>query len=233
MDQVEPLIENTYVVVPYYNEETVINEVVTSLLPYSRHIIIVDDGSAKTASAQMKNLKGLTVLRHKINLGQGAAIQTGLEYALKKGASYIVTFDGDGQHDASDIPSLLKPLENGEAEISLGSRFITNGSHNATTGRKRVLKTGRLVNYFFTGLLLTDSHNGFRAFTRQAAAKFKLRENRMAHATEILSVIRKKKITYKEVPVRINYTSYSKNKGQSSMNSIRIFFDLVLHKLFE
>lgn len=128
---------------------------------------------------------------------------------------------------------MLFPLQNNEADITLASRFLKPGHHNASWPRKLILKTGRWVNYFFTGLSLSDAHNGLRAMSRNAAEKIILKENRMAHATEILSLIKKHALKYKEVPSTVTYSEYSKSKGQSVFNSIRIFFDLVLHKLFE
>jgi len=196
-------------------------------------IVVVDDGSKIKIAPLLSGVPRTHTIRHKVNLGQGAAIQTGISYALKKGASYIITFDGDGQHSVTDIPAMLAPLRDGDADITLASRFIRKGSHNASRGRQRVLKAGRWVNYFFTGISLSDSHNGLRAMNRHAAEKIQLKENRMAHATEILFAIRKHKLRYREVPATVLYTDYSKNKGQSVLNSIRIFFDLVLHKLFE
>ena len=150
-----------------------------------------------------------------------------------QGAQYLVTFDADGQHAATDIPALLFPLQNNDADITLASRFLKPGHHNAPLLKKILLNVARLVNYFFTGLYLSDAHNGLRAMTRHAAENIVIRENRMAHATEILFAIKKHKLKFREVPATVLYTEYSKNKGQSVFNSIRIFFDLVLHKIFE
>ncbi len=219
------------IVVPAYNEGEVLVQVVSNLQAVRNYdLIIVDDGSNNPVTL---NAAAVHLLRHRVNLGQGAALQTGIAYAVKKGYMYIVTFDADGQHDVLDIPAMLLPLRSGEADITLASRFLKPGSHNATFFRKLVLKTGRWVNYFFTGIYLTDAHNGLRAMTKGAAAQIELKENRMAHATEILFSIKKNKLRWKEVPASVLYTSYSKSKGQSVFNSIRIFFDLVLHKLFE
>ena len=144
-----------------------------------------------------------------------------------------MTFDADGQHLSSDIQSLLEPLQNNEADICIASRFLEKGRHNATKGRKITLKAGRWVNYFFTGLFLSDAHNGLRAMNRIAAKKIRLKENRMAHASEFLIAIKKNKLRYKEIPASVVYSDYSRKKGQSVFSSVRIFFDLVLHKLFE
>ncbi len=225
--------KNIYIVVPAFNESVVIKKVVEELIPYDYTIVVVDDGSAIKMATALNGLPGIQTIRHKVNLGQGAALQTGISYALKKGASYIITFDADGQHSAADIPAMLEPLQQGNVDITLASRFIRKGSHNASRLKQLILKLGRWVNYFFTGLYLSDSHNGLRAMNRHAAEKIELKENRMAHATEILFSIREHKLRYREVPATVLYTAYSKNKGQSVLNSIRIFFDLVLHKLFE
>ena len=222
-----------FVIIPFYNENTVIREVIEDLLPYNYQIVLVNDGSTKSPYNILKDIDSLYFLHHKVNLGQGAAIQTGIDFALQKGAEYLVTFDADGQHLSSDIQSLLEPLQNNEADICIASRFLEKGRHNATKGRKITLKVGRWVNYFFTGLFLSDAHNGLRAMNRTAADKFNLKENRMAHATELLIAIKKNKIRYKEIPATVVYSDYSRKKGQSVFSSIRIFFDLVLHKLFE
>jgi polyprenyl-phospho-N-acetylgalactosaminyl synthase len=220
------------IVVPVFNEGKVLQEVVKNLFAAKAyHLVIVDDGSAMPV--KLEESENISILRHRVNLGQGAALQTGLSYAVKKGFRYIVTFDADGQHAATDIPDMLQPLVAGEADITLASRFLKPGMHNASLGKKIVLKAGRWVNYLFTGIYLTDAHNGLRAFTTKAAAAIEIKENRMAHATEVLFEIKKKKFRWKEVPATVMYTDYSKGKGQSVFNSIRIFFDLVLHKLFE
>ena len=221
-----------FVIIPYYNEISVIRKVVVGI-PEGYNIVLVDDGSVISPKTVLQGLKNLHVIRHKVNLGQGAAIQTGLEYALKNDAGLVITFDADGQHSPHDFPAILEPLLKGEADITLGSRFLGQQKSNATLSRKFILKAGRWVNYFFTGLYLSDSHNGLRGMTRATASLIQLKENRMAHATEILFIIRKSRLKFKEVPVTVTYTDYSKKKGQSVFNSVRIFFDLVLHKLFE
>jgi glycosyltransferase involved in cell wall biosynthesis len=223
---------NTFIIVPVFNEnKEVLEQTIIELLKTFFRIVIIDDASA--VEIHLPQDTTIFFLRHAVNLGQGAALQTGIEFALGKGAEYIVTFDADGQHSTTDIPAMLSPLQNNEADITLASRFLKPGHHNASWQRKLLLKAGRWINYLFTGLYLSDSHNGLRAMTRNAAAKISLKENRMAHATEILFAIKKHKLKYGEVPANITYTEYSKGKGQSVFNSIRIFFDLVLHKLFE
>lgn len=222
-----------FVIIPFYNENFVIEEVIKTLLPFNYQIVLVDDGSVISPVQLLNEFNSIYFLRHKVNLGQGAALQTGIDFALQNGAEWIITFDADGQHLATDIESLLVPLQNNNADICIASRFLEKGTHNATAGRMLTLKAARWVNYLFTGLILSDAHNGLRAISRNAAEKFDLKENRMAHATEFLIAIKKHKLRLKEVPASVYYSTYSRKKGQSVFSSIRIFFDLVLHKLFE
>ncbi|HEV8285099.1 MAG TPA: glycosyltransferase family 2 protein [Chitinophagaceae bacterium] len=223
--------KNVFVIVPAYNEDEIIQSVIKELLPYNYTLVIVDDGSSRNLYSLIKNLP-VYILRHAINMGQGAALQTGIEFALSKNAEYIVTFDSDGQHAADDIDKLLEAFSDNDVDVVLGSRFINGSAHNITIKRKLLLKIARYLNYFFTGLLLTDAHNGLRAMNRIAASSIRLQENRMAHATEILAQIKKAKLRFKEVPVHVYYTDYSKRKGQSAWNSFRIFFDVLLNKIF-
>ena len=228
-----PDTNNVFIIIPFYNENAVIREVIEALLPFQYQIVIVDDGSAESPIEKLKGMGAIYFLHHKVNLGQGASLQTGIDFALQKGAKWLVTFDADGQHLASDIQSLLAPLQNNEADICIASRFLEKGKHNATKGRKITLKRVIWVNYLFTGLFLSDAHNGLRAMSRAAAEKIQLKENRMAHASAFLINIKKHRLRYKEIPASVVYSEYSRKKGQSVFSSIRIFFDLVLHKLFE
>lgn len=222
---------SVFIIIPVYNEHQALQQMIDELEQKHYCIAVVDDGSAIDVYPLLKNRK-FFFLQHDINLGQGAALQTGIEFALSKGADYIVTFDGDGQHKIKDVDNLLNALSETEADIVLGSRFIEHGKQ-VPLRRRLVLQTARIVNFLFTGFLLSDAHNGLRAMTRYAAEKIQLKENRMAHATEILSLIKKHHLKYVEVPVEIHYTKYSLEKGQTAMNSFRIFFDLLLNKIFK
>ena len=224
--------KDVFVIMPAYNENLIIQPVIQELLPYQYNIVVIDDGSAKTLAPLLKKIP-VYFIRHKVNLGQGAALQTGIEFALSKQAKYIIMFDADGQHQASDIEKLLLYLINEKVDIVSGSRFMKGSSHNMSSGRKLFLQIARFANFFFTGLLLTDAHNGLRAITREAAQKIKITENGMAHATEILNQISKRRLRHREVPVTIHYTEYSKKKGQTLTSSFRIFFDLLLNKIFK
>jgi glycosyltransferase involved in cell wall biosynthesis len=219
----------TWIVIAAYNEEHSIADVVKGLKRNGyQNVVVVDDGSPDKTSREAK--KGTRyVVRHKKNKGQGAALRTGIRYALRKGADIIVTFDADGQHRVKDIPALVKPVAKGEVDVALGSRFLGKKS-NIPLFRRIVLKGGAFVVWLFYGVWLTDSHNGFRALSRMAAQKIKITCLRQAHASEIVAEIKKNKLRYKEVPVVIKYTKYSMEHGQSSFNSIRIFWEMLRHK---
>lgn len=224
--------KKTFIIVPAFNEKAVIRMVVEEILQFGCKVIVIDDGSLEDIRSEVEGIKEVIYLRHKVNLGQGAALQTGIDFALQRGAAYLITFDADGQHCAKDIPTMLAPLINDEADVVLASRFLIKSSHNASLLKQAVLKGGRWVNYVFTGLYLSDAHNGFRALNRIAALSIRINENRMAHATEIVAQVKKNKLRYKEIASKVTYTSYSRRKGQSPLNSLKIFFDLVLQKLF-
>jgi glycosyltransferase involved in cell wall biosynthesis len=220
------------VVIPVYNEGPVIRQVITSLLKIVTTIIVVDDGSSIPVIKQLHDLP-VVLLQHKVNLGQGAAIQTGLTYARKLHADIAITFDADGQHNEEDINSLLAPIINNEADVVLGSRFLHDSVSTVPFTKKFILQVARIINFLFSGVLLTDAHNGLRALNRKALEKTNLTENRMAHASEFLFEIKNHKLRWKEIPVHIRYTDYSIQKGQKSRDSIKVLFDLLLHKFFK
>jgi glycosyltransferase involved in cell wall biosynthesis len=214
---------NVYAVIPAYNENAVIESVVEALLPYRFHLIVVDDGSEIALYPLFKN-SPVTILRHAVNMGR---------VPPSKQAEYIVTFDADGQHQSGDIETLLQKLRNNEANILLGSRFLKGAYHNMPTMRKIILHTARYLNFCLTGLLLSDAYNGMRAMNQTAAKSIHIRANGMAHATELLTQIKKGKLRYAEVPVSIHYTPYSRKKGLTTWSSFRIFFDILLNKIFK
>lgn len=215
-----------WVVVPAYNEASVIGGVVEGLTSRGHRVVVVDDGSADD-TAEVARKAGAVVLRHAVNRGQGAALQTGITFALRRGAEQIVTFDSDGQHDPGDVEALVTPLRTGRADVTLGSRFI--GSSEGMPGlRKAILSLAVVFTRVASGARVTDTHNGLRAFTRTAAAKLDIRLDRMAHASEILDQIVRNDLSFEEVPVHIRYTDYSKRKGQSSLAALRILADYVL-----
>jgi polyprenyl-phospho-N-acetylgalactosaminyl synthase len=168
---------------------------------------------------------------HPVNLGQGAALQTGIDYALAQGAEILVTFDADGQHRVTDIAIMVEALRRERADFALGSRFLGQ-TYNLPTLRRWVLYAATIFTRLTTGLRLTDSHNGLRVLTRKGAAAIRLRQNRMAHASEILVEIAHSGLRYVEVPVTIEYTAYSLAKGQRIGDSVSILLDLFAQELY-
>jgi glycosyltransferase involved in cell wall biosynthesis len=224
-----PQNDRVFVVIPALNEGTVIGEVVRGVRQGWPQVVVVDDGSTDDTGSQAM-AAGASVVRHAVNLGQGAALQTGITYALRLGASHIVTFDADGQHDPQDIGALVAALEHSQAEVALGTRF--RGTVVGMPWHRRVLlQAARLVNYAFTGLRLSDAHNGVRVLTRSAASQLRLRQPGMAHATEIIAQVARLGLSHVEVPVTIRYTAYSLAKGQKLGNSVHILLDLLLRGL--
>jgi len=220
-----------FIIVPAFNEQEVLRQTISELVEPGYSVVLVDDGSS-IPQQQFVTHFPVHCVRHELNLGQGAALQTGTEYALEKGAEFIIHFDADGQHLVSDISKLLRPLLNNDCDVVFGSRFLNNTTNAVPFTKKILIHTARYVHSFFSGLLLTDAHNGLRAMNRKAASLLVITENRMGHASELLFLIQQHKLRLQEVAVTILYTAYSKDKGQSSWNSIRIGFDLLLHKLF-
>ena len=171
------------------------------------------------------------MVAHPLNLGQGAALQTGIDYALAQDAEIIVTFDADGQHRVSDIVRLTAALVDEQADFALGSRFLGNAP-NLPMARRLMLQAATLFTRLTTGLAITDTHNGLRAMTRRGAAAIRLRQNRMAHASEFLSQIAVSGLRYVERPVTIEYTAYSLAKGQNMRDAVLILLDLFAHRLY-
>ncbi len=222
-----PAMERTaFAVVPAYNEAQVLAGSVRALTAAALRVVVVDDGSTDETSA-VARAAGATVLRHVINRGQGAALQTGIGYALRRGAEQIVTFDADGQHGVEAVSDLLQPLREGRADVVLGSRFL-DGRTRVPLLRRLTLKAAVLFTRLMTGMRVTDTHNGLRALTRHAAECIALRQDRMAHASEILDQIAAARLRYVEVPVRIRYSDYSRSKGQRSLGAFRVAADYLL-----
>jgi polyprenyl-phospho-N-acetylgalactosaminyl synthase len=219
-----------YVVIPAYNEGTVIFRVVSDVKRAGYSVVVIDDGSSDTTAEQAR-AAGATVIKHPFNLGQGAALQSGIEYALAHAAECVVTFDADGQHRVSDISRLTEALVRERADFALGSRFLGEAP-DLPPLRRLVLHAATAFTRLTTGLQLTDTHNGLRAMTRRGASVIKLRQNRMAHASECLAQIARSGLRYVEQPVTIEYSAYSLAKGQRVRDAVHILLDLFARKLY-
>ena len=216
-------------VIPAYNEASAIMPVVKAVCDAVERVIVVNDGSSDNTAALAADA-GATVLSHALNRGQGAALQTGITYAVREGFDAVVTFDADGQHRAEEIPIVLGPIIQGKADVVLGSRFLDSKA-NIPTVRRLVLKTATALTRLYTGLDVTDAHNGFRAFSRSAASAIDLQQEGMAHASEVLEQIKRFRLRYVEVPVTITYTDYSLSKGQRLTNAFKIIWELLLGRV--
>ena len=208
-----------------YNEATVVSSVIQELLETFPHVVCVDDGSTDD-SAALARKAGAVVVAHPVNLGQGAALQTGIEYAVQDPQlDAVITFDADGQHRVQDAAAMLARIRAGEADVVLGSRFL-DGRGEVSALKRLVLRTAAIQSRISTGYRLTDAHNGLRAISADVARKIHLTQNRMAHASELVHQFAALNARVVEQPVHIVYTEYSKSKGQSLLNGINILADL-------
>ena len=228
-----------FIILPAFNEVKVIGRVLDDLKKELKHlkqlkqfkelepvIIVVDDASSdKTGKIARK--KGMVVLRHVINRGLGGALATGLEYARINNADIAVTMDSDGQHDPQDLHKIIKPIVEKKAEVVIGSRFLER-SNSIPWDRKPVLWASNIITFLFFGIYTTDSQSGFRAFSKRAIKKIKLKTQRMEVSSELFDQIKKNNLRLMEVPIKVIYTPYSREKGQSNLNALKILVKLIL-----
>jgi glycosyltransferase involved in cell wall biosynthesis len=218
--------DDDWLVVPLYNEATVVAEVVAGAIGTFPNIVCVDDGSTDGSGAAAR-AAGATVLTHAANLGQGAALQTGISFVCEQpGARVLVTFDADGQHQVQDAAEMVDLIASGETSIVFGSRFL-DGRTKPGLLKRTILKFAVWFTKQSTGMRLTDAHNGLRAMTVQAARGVHLQQDRMAHASEIVLQLGRTGLPWREHPVHVLYTDYSRGKGQSMWNSVNILVDLL------
>lgn len=218
---------DVWLIVPVYNEATVVGDVVRGALRTFPNIVCVDDGS-RDGSADQIRAAGAHLVRHPINLGQGGALQTGIEYArAQPGAEYFVTFDADGQHQVDDVVRMVARLRTEPVDIVVGTRFRGDTSHIPLT-KRLALRTVVALSPRLRRMHLTDAHNGLRAFNRTVALQMDITSNGMGHASEIVEMIDRHRWRAAEEPVHIVYTEYSMAKGQSLLNGVNILFESAL-----
>ncbi len=214
---------NIFIVIAAYNESKRIGSVIADLRAHGyTSIVVIDDCSGDDTGA-CAAAAGAAVISHPINRGQGAALETGMEFARRRGADIVIHFDGDGQMQASDIGRMIEPLRAGRADIVFGTRFAGDSGAVPWTKKWFILKPAILLNRFITGVPLTDAHNGFRALSKQAFERISLTHDRMAHATEIVAQTGEFRLRWEEVSVKIRYAEF----GQGFSGGIRILWELI------
>ncbi|MFV8319210.1 glycosyltransferase family 2 protein [Mycobacterium sp. 23] len=216
---------DAWIIVPAFNEAVVIGEVVAELRTAFDHVVCVDDGSAD-GTGEIARQAGAVLVRHPINLGQGAAIQTGVEYArIQSGARVFATFDADGQHRVKDVVRMIDRLNQGDVDIVIGTRFGGQVANRPPLLKRLVLQTAARLSRRGRRLGLTDTNNGLRVFNKTVADGMNITMSGMSHATEIVMMIAENHWRVAEVPVEVLYTEYSKSKGQPLLNGVNIIFD--------
>jgi glycosyltransferase involved in cell wall biosynthesis len=220
--------QDVWIVVPAFNEASVIGDVIADISSTFEHVVCVDDGSRDdTAAVALR--AGAHVVRHPVNLGQGAAIQTGVEYArAQPGARIFATFDADGQHRVKDVAAMTDRLATGDVDIVIGTRFAGQPATQVPAVKRLVLRAAAFLSPSIRKLGLTDAHNGLRVFNRTVADGLNITMNGMSHASEIITLIIENKWRVAEEPIEILYTDYSLSKGQPLLNGVNIIFDGLL-----
>jgi glycosyltransferase involved in cell wall biosynthesis len=224
-----------FCVIPAYNEEKNIGKVLKDVARYVDEVVVVDDCSKDHTCQEVKKAKAdiersedvsknITLLRHPVNRGQGAALQTGNNYSLRQGADIIIHFDADGQFLAEEIKEVISPLTTGEVDVCFGSRFLGKRSKIPFLKKNLLLPVAKIINQTFFRIKTTDPQSGFRALSRQAAEEIEIEQDKMAHCSEILHKAHKKEFKIKEVPITVIYHEY----GQNFNGGIKIVKDVII-----
>ena len=215
---------NVWIVVPAFNEAGMIGEVIADLRSVFSNVVCVDDGS-RDDTGEVALRAGAHLVRHPVNLGQGAAIQTGVEYARRQpGAQVFATFDADGQHRVKDLVMMIDRLGAGDVDVVIGTRF-GQGVSRPPLLKRVVLQTATRLSPRGRKLGLTDTNNGLRVFNKTVADGLDITMNGMSHATEFIMLIAENRWRVAEEPVEVLYTDYSQSKGQPLLNGVNIIFD--------
>ncbi|TVS78113.1 glycosyltransferase family 2 protein [Mycobacterium helveticum] len=216
---------DVWIVIPAFNEAAVIGEVIADVRTVFDHVVCVDDGSTD-GTGEIALRAGAHLVRHPVNLGQGAAIQTGVEYARKQpGARLFATFDADGQHRVKDLAAMVDRLGAGDVDVVIGTRFGGREGSRPPLLKRVVLQTAARLSRRGRRLGLTDTNNGLRVFNKKVADGLDITMNGMSHANEFVMLIDENHWRVAEQPVEVLYTDYSKSKGQPLLNGVNIIFD--------
>lgn len=217
-----------WIVLPAYNEEKIIQDVLREILAAGyNNIIVVDDGSRDQTYQKAKEILGVVALRHKLNRGKGAATKTGIEAAKLLGAGIIVTLDSDGQHNPSDIARLIEPIKKNHCDVVLGTRL--KNPKGMPWYKIAANHVGNAITWYFYGLWVSDSQSGFRAYSRHASELINTKTDRYEYDSEVIREIYLYKLKYKEVPIEVRYTEYSMGKIQKQgfVNGLKTFYKII------
>ncbi|MFC1703083.1 glycosyltransferase family 2 protein [Patescibacteria group bacterium] len=220
----------TFVVVPAFNEEQTIGEVVRLLRPYADHVLVVDDGSSDR-SGVIASEAGAHVITHVMNRGLGAALGTGISEAFRRGADAVVTFDADGQHRAEDVPRMVAPIDAGGADVVIGCR--TDDRARMPAKRRFANWCGNALTFVLFGIWVKDSQSGLRAFSRYAGERMELKCDRMEVSSEIVKEIKRNGFRLEEIPIVPIYTEYSLSKGQSFVVGLKTAGKLLIRRIMQ
>ncbi|QRY54646.1 glycosyltransferase family 2 protein [Mycolicibacterium septicum] len=221
--------QDVWIVIPAFNEASIIGDVISDVRSVFPNVVCVDDGS-RDDTADLAFAAGAHVVPHPVNLGQGAAIQTGVEYARgRPGARVFATFDADGQHQVKDVMRMIDRLDTDDVDLVVGTRFAGTVTHVPPVKRV-ILRAAAFLSPQSRSLGLTDAHNGLRVFNKTVADALNLTMNGMSHAGEFIALAAEHHWRVAEEPVEILYTDYSKSKGQPLLNGVNIVFDGLLRR---
>tara|TARA_B100001250_G_scaffold386972_1_gene383956 strand:+ start:172 stop:849 length:678 start_codon:yes stop_codon:yes gene_type:complete len=218
--------KDIYVIVPAFNEQNVIKDIINNLLKNFSNVIVINDGS-NDKTLEIINDLDIKILSHEINLGVGAAVQTGFDYVSNiPDAKAVITFDADGQHLVDDAVAMAKEILICDEGIIFGTRFPKH-SKNIPKVKRIVLKLIAKITDLVTGVILSDAHNGLKAYKVSTIKELELQFSSYSYESELITQVAKKKIEYKEMSTDIKYTSYSIKKGQKLLNGLLIIEDLL------
>lgn len=228
----------TMIIIPAYNEGTVIGGVIDKLLSDLKstglddaQVVVVNDGSKDNTAAEVRRRPTVTLVNHILNSGAGAAIRTGLSYARDESADYAVTMDADGQHDSQDVAKVLTELKKGRSDIVIGSRLID--TKGMPWYRVMLNKGGGLFTFVLFGIYVGDSQSGLRGFNKNALRKLTFHSNNYTYNSELMWRIKQNKLTVREIPIKAIYSEYSLSKGQTNWEMIHIVRQLIKYRFLE
>jgi glycosyltransferase involved in cell wall biosynthesis len=219
--------------IPCLNEEQFVSDIVTRASRYVGRVIVIDDGSTDNTS-EVAKAAGAEVIRHESRQGAGAATRSAFETAKKYNADVLITLDGDGQHNPDEIPQVIAPVLNGEADLVIGSRFLQTTQRTQGTKIRRYRKFGIdvitwLCN-FGSKKKISDSQSCFRAHRRRLLETISIKENGFGFSVEVLIKARRKGFVIKEVPISCVYHSRGSSLNPVS-HGLGVVWNVVKHRL--